>query len=72
VIIPAKCVSSFFPRFHYRKLTFCFLPLAAILEFLRQYILDLSINVPILEKTIRVTGDEVKKIGENKRRESDR
>jgi hypothetical protein len=42
------------------------------LEFLRQYILDLSINVPILEKTIRVTGDEVKKIGENKRRESDR
>jgi hypothetical protein len=72
VIIPAKCVSSFFPRFLYRKLTFCFLPLAAILEFLRQYILDLSINVPILEKTIRVTGDEVKKIGENKRRESDR
>jgi hypothetical protein len=33
VIMPAKCVSSVSPRFHYRRLTFCFLPLAAILEF---------------------------------------
>jgi hypothetical protein len=32
VIIPAKCVSSVSPRFHYRRLAFCFLPLAAILE----------------------------------------
>jgi hypothetical protein len=32
VILPAKCVSSISPRFHYRRLTFCFLPLAAILE----------------------------------------
>jgi hypothetical protein len=32
VILPAKCVSSIFPRFHYRRLAFCFLPLAAILE----------------------------------------
>jgi hypothetical protein len=32
VILPAKCVSSVSPRFHYRRLTFCFLPLAAILE----------------------------------------
>jgi hypothetical protein len=32
VIMPAKCVSSISPRFHYRRLTFCFLPLAAILE----------------------------------------
>jgi hypothetical protein len=29
VIMPAKCVSRVFPRFHYRKLAFCFLPLAA-------------------------------------------
>jgi hypothetical protein len=29
---PAKCVSSVSPRFHYRRLTFCFLPLATILE----------------------------------------
>jgi hypothetical protein len=40
VILPAKCVSSVSPRFHYRRLTFCFLPLATILEseqyFLRQ------------------------------------
>jgi hypothetical protein len=32
VIMPAKCVSSISPRFHYRMLTFCFLPLTAILE----------------------------------------
>jgi hypothetical protein len=30
--MPAKCVSSVSPRFHYRRLAFCFLPLAAILE----------------------------------------
>jgi hypothetical protein len=32
VIMPAKCVASISPRFHYRRLAFCFLPLAAILE----------------------------------------
>jgi hypothetical protein len=32
VIMPAKCVSSISPRFHYRRPAFCFLPLAAILE----------------------------------------
>jgi hypothetical protein len=32
VIMPAKCVSGISPRFHYRRLTFCFLLLAAILE----------------------------------------
>jgi hypothetical protein len=32
VIMPAKCVSSISPRFHSRRLAFCFLPLAAILE----------------------------------------
>jgi hypothetical protein len=32
VIIPAKCVCSVSPRFHYRRLAFCFLPLATILE----------------------------------------
>jgi hypothetical protein len=32
VIMPAKCVSSFSPRFHYRRLAFCFLPLSTILE----------------------------------------
>jgi hypothetical protein len=33
VIMPAKCVSSVSPRFHYRTVAFCLLPLAAILEF---------------------------------------
>jgi hypothetical protein len=32
VILPAKCVSRVSPRFHYRRLAFCFLPLAAIFE----------------------------------------
>jgi hypothetical protein len=35
VIMPAKCVSSVSPRFHYRRVAFCFLPLAAILESLQ-------------------------------------
>jgi hypothetical protein len=34
VVLPARCVSSISPRFHLRRHTFCFLPLAAILEFL--------------------------------------
>jgi hypothetical protein len=32
VILPSKGISSISPRFHYRRLAFCFLPLAAILE----------------------------------------
>jgi hypothetical protein len=32
VILPAKCVSRASPRFHCRRLAFCFLPLVAILE----------------------------------------
>jgi hypothetical protein len=32
VIMPAKCVFGVSPRFHYRRLAFCSLPLAAILE----------------------------------------
>jgi hypothetical protein len=30
VIMPAKCVSSISPRFHYRRLIFCFLPLGIL------------------------------------------
>jgi hypothetical protein len=37
VIMPAKCVSSVSPRFHYRRVAFCFLPLAAILEWSRAF-----------------------------------
>jgi hypothetical protein len=32
VVLPARCVSSISPRFHYRRHVFYFLPLAAILE----------------------------------------
>jgi hypothetical protein len=32
VALPARCISSVSPRFHFRRYTFCFLPLAAILE----------------------------------------
>jgi hypothetical protein len=35
VVLPARCVSSVSPRFHCSRHTFCFLPLAAILEKLR-------------------------------------
>jgi hypothetical protein len=42
VIMPAKCVSSAFPRFHYRRLTFCFLPLAAI--FLYGHLLNICLS----------------------------
>jgi hypothetical protein len=31
VVLPARCVSSVSPRFHYRRHAFCFLPLATIL-----------------------------------------
>jgi hypothetical protein len=41
VTLPAKCVSSVSPRFHYRRLTFHFLPLATILESLPLF-LDLN------------------------------
>jgi hypothetical protein len=34
VVLPAGCVSCISPRFHYRRHAFCFLPLAAILEYL--------------------------------------
>jgi hypothetical protein len=32
VALPARCVSSISPRFHFRRHAFCFLPLATILE----------------------------------------
>jgi hypothetical protein len=42
VIMPAKCVSSISPRFHYRRLAFCFLPLATILESVHPRLLMLT------------------------------
>jgi hypothetical protein len=32
VVFPVRCISSISPRFYFRKHTFCFLPLVAILE----------------------------------------
>jgi hypothetical protein len=32
VVFPVRCISSVSPRFYFRKHTFCFLPLANILE----------------------------------------
>jgi hypothetical protein len=32
VVFPVRCISSVSPRFYFRRHTFCFLPLAAILE----------------------------------------
>jgi hypothetical protein len=45
VIMPAKCASSVSPRFHYRRLAFCFLPLAAILESLGKWYLETKLLV---------------------------
>jgi hypothetical protein len=42
VIMPAKCVSSVSPRFHYRRLAFCFLPLATIYVFVSQSALEVQ------------------------------
>jgi hypothetical protein len=33
VVFPVRCVSSVSPRLYFRRHTFCFLPIAAILEF---------------------------------------
>jgi hypothetical protein len=33
VVFPVRCISSISPRFYFRRHAFCFLPLAAILEF---------------------------------------
>jgi hypothetical protein len=33
VVSPVRCISSTSPRFYFRRHTFCFLPLATILEF---------------------------------------
>jgi hypothetical protein len=32
VVFPVMCINSISPRFYFRKCTFCFLPLVAILE----------------------------------------
>jgi hypothetical protein len=40
VIFPVRCISSVSPRFYFRKHTFCFFPLVAILESLYDYVLD--------------------------------
>jgi hypothetical protein len=34
LVFPVRCISSISPRIYFRRHTFCFLPLAAILEFL--------------------------------------
>jgi hypothetical protein len=43
VVFPERCISSISPRFYFRKHTFCFLPLVAILESPVQYILTVLV-----------------------------
>jgi hypothetical protein len=40
VVFPVRRISSVSPRFYFRRHTFCFLPLAAILEFLNDILTD--------------------------------
>jgi hypothetical protein len=42
VVLPARCVSSISPRFHYRRHVFCFLPVATILESLHDVLLEVQ------------------------------
>jgi hypothetical protein len=67
VIMPAKCVSGVSPRFHYRRLPFCFLPLAAILEFSRMILnvnceqdygicKDIENYLYLIDKTVLMSG----------------
>jgi hypothetical protein len=37
VVFPVRCITSVSPRFYFRRHAFCFLPLAAILEFLNLF-----------------------------------
>jgi hypothetical protein len=39
VVFPLRCISSISPRFYFRRHTFCFLPLVAILESPRAHFL---------------------------------
>jgi hypothetical protein len=43
VVFPVRCVSSISPRFYFRRHAFCFLPLAAILEFRNDFLNKKSI-----------------------------
>jgi hypothetical protein len=54
VIMPAKCVSRVSPRFHYRRLAFCFLPLTAILESPQEF-LEEAISQQRSEEQVEVT-----------------
>jgi hypothetical protein len=45
VVFPARCISSISPRFYFRKLAFCFLPLAAILESPKHEVLSSNSSV---------------------------
>jgi hypothetical protein len=47
VIMPAKCFSGVSPRFHYRRLAFYFLPLAAILESPEVSVLIILVSVSV-------------------------
>jgi hypothetical protein len=59
VIMPAKCVSSVSPRFHYRRVAFCFLPLATILESLIRFLMKVTsrfrIQGPMVTSNRRIT-----------------
>jgi hypothetical protein len=45
VVFPVRCISSVSPRFYFRKHTFCFLPLVAILESLKCLFYPLLKNI---------------------------
>jgi hypothetical protein len=49
VVFPVRCISSISPRFYFRRHTFCFLPLATILEFYQTHFKRALLVHPVFE-----------------------
>jgi hypothetical protein len=57
VVLPARCVSSVSPRFHYRRHAFCFLPPATILESSQHNIFKIPHGVACLRTSFLLMGE---------------
>jgi hypothetical protein len=62
VVFPVMCISSVSARFYFRKHAFCFLPLAAILEFLCRLLKSFSLYLVFSDFTIIYLGVTVHSI----------
>jgi hypothetical protein len=51
MVFPARCISSISLRVYFRKHTFCFLPLVAILESLRGNFITMNAYIKSIERS---------------------